>query len=88
MEFCQYVLSLLVSEAFKIGPAQGLFIYLSVNEGELSCIDLDFMGFSSVIRQFPRTQIVGYWGHPRRTRLLYFIHSVGSDRRLWMVVHE
>ena len=26
MEFCQYVLSLLVSEAHKIGPAQGLLI--------------------------------------------------------------
>ena len=49
MEFCQYVLSLLLSETFKIEPAQGPLIHLTVNEGEPSCLDLDLVGFSSVI---------------------------------------
>ena len=50
MKFCQYVLSLLLSEVFKVGPAQGPFIQLTVNEGEPSYLDLDLLGFSSVIR--------------------------------------
>ena len=53
MELCQYVLSLLVSEAFKVGLAQGPFIQLIVNKGESSYLDLDLVGFSSIIRQFP-----------------------------------
>ena len=32
VEFYQYVLSLLLSETFKIQPAQGSFIQLTVNE--------------------------------------------------------
>ena len=55
MEFYQYVLSMLLSEAFKIGFAQGRLIQLTVNKGELSCLDLDLVGFGSVIRQLPRT---------------------------------
>ena len=55
VELHQYVLSLLLSEAFKIGPTQGPFIQLTVDEGELSFLDLDLTGFSSVIRQFPQT---------------------------------
>ena len=52
MELCQYVLSLLLSETFKIGPAQGPLIQLTVNEGELSSLDLDLVGLGSVIRHF------------------------------------
>ena len=55
MEFCQYVLSLLLSEEFKIGSAQGPLIQLTVNEGELSYLDLNLVGFSYVIWQFPQT---------------------------------
>ena len=50
MKFCQYVLSLLLSEAFKIGPARGSLIQLFVNKGEPSCLDLDLVDFSFVIR--------------------------------------
>ena len=53
VEFCQYVLSMLLSEAFKIGPAQGPLIHLTINEGEPSCLDLDLVGLSFVIQQFP-----------------------------------
>ena len=45
MEFCQHVLSLLLSKAFKVGPAQGQFIQLAVNKGEPSYLDLDLVGF-------------------------------------------
>ena len=38
---------------FEIGSTQGLFIQLAVNEGEPSCLDLDLVGFSSIIWQFP-----------------------------------
>ena len=55
VEFFQYVLSLLLSEAFKIRLARGPFIQLTVNEGEPSRLDLDFAGFRSAIRKFPRT---------------------------------
>ena len=55
VEFFQYVLSLLLSEAFKIGLAQGPFKQLTVNEGELSRLDLDLASFHSTIRKFPRT---------------------------------
>ena len=55
VELYQYVLSLLLSEAFKVGLAQGPFIQLIVNKGEPRCLDLDLVGFSFVIRQFPQT---------------------------------
>ena len=50
VEFVQYVLSLLLSEEFKIESAQGPLIQLTVNEGEPRCLGLNFVGFSSVIR--------------------------------------
>ena len=53
VELYQYVLSLLLSETFKIGPARGPLIQLTVNEGERSCLDFDLVLFSFVIRQFP-----------------------------------
>ena len=43
-EFSQYVLSLLLSKAFKVGPAQGPFIQLIVNKGEPGCLDLETIG--------------------------------------------
>ena len=50
VEFGQYTLSLLLSEAFQIGSAQGSFILLFVNEREPSCLGCDLAGFCSVIR--------------------------------------
>ena len=50
MKFCKYVLPLLLSEAFKIGYAQGSLIQLFVNQGESCYLDLDLVGLSFVIR--------------------------------------
>ena len=88
MEFCQYILSLLVSKALKVGLVQGPFILLTIHEGEPSRLDLDLVCFSSIIRKFSQAQIVDYWSHHRRTRFVYFVYLVGSNRRLWLVVDQ